>query len=212
MQRSSALLFLILMSLTGKTFAYTAKEGNVWATLGPFFHQTHFESSNTGATSPTLGGIALIANGDISDVGSLEIGLFQMNKIFERDENRMYLTEETSMMYVTMGYRRWLNSDFSVAAAFYSSYTMGEPVILHSDFPSGQEPTTSAHDTTDYGLDFSIQGELLETERFAIIADARYSYCLTPKVSEKADHYGILIGLRYFVQEKQVRTKSPEQN
>ena len=99
------------------TFAYTPKEGNVTANLGPFIYKTNFKGSNLGATSPRLGGIGLLVNGDVNENGALEIGMFHMNKIFFREENGLFVAEETDLVHITMGYRRFLTSYLSTSLA-----------------------------------------------------------------------------------------------
>ena len=84
---------------------------------------------------------------------------------------------------------------------------MGDPTILHNDFTPGNEIDTSATDTTEYGFDFSLQTELWQNDLNSVILDLRYSRSVTNKSSEDADHYGILIGYRYLLQEKKPGAK-----
>lgn len=189
--------------LTIKAHAYDPKEGNITAIFGPFFHKTNFEDDKSGALSPTQGGFALIANGDANDRESLEIAIFYMPKTFMMERGGFHITEETQLLQMGMGYKRWLSKIWAVSLAFYSSYSMGDPHTIHNDFPPDTEPMTSARDTTEYGLDLAFQYEIWQKDRWGMVADARYSRSLTPKPDEIADHYGVLIGLRYFVQEKE---------
>ncbi len=184
------------------TFAYSPKEGNVTATLGPYFYRTNFAGSASGAKSSMFGDLGFIANGDINEKGSLEVAIFHMQKLFIREQSGSYLGEETELIHITMGYRRWLNSYFSASMAFFSSYAIGDPRVVHNDFPAGSEIDTSAHDITEYGFDFSLQAEVWRNEIYSVIVDTRYSKSVTPKANESADHYGAFIGLKYLVQEK----------
>lgn len=184
------------------TFAYTPKEGNINVILGPFVQKTNFQGSDSGAKASYLTGTGLIAQGDINDYSSLEIAMFYMPKIFIRDQVDKFLAERTQVLYVTMGYRYWLSPYFTAALAFFSSYTMGEKEVVHNDFPAGTDIDTSARDTTEYGFDFSLQQELWGNDRYAVITDARYSLSVTSKTNERGDHYGFLIGLKYFIQGK----------
>lgn len=188
--------------------AYDPQEGNVTATLGPIWTKTNFRDTPSGAHSPYYTNFGLIALGDINEKGALEIGMFHLNKLFLRSKDGMDIAEQTEMMHMTMGYRRWINPYFSASWSFFSSYAMGDPVIVHSSFPKGQEIDTSARDITEYGTDFAVQGDLWSHDKFAVIAEARYSLSVTPKSDERADHYGFMIGLRYFVQEKDDNDKS----
>lgn len=196
------LLFITLFSITKASFAYQPEEGNVTATMGPFVHKTDFDGSRSGAEAPYLGGIGLIANGDINKKGALEIAIFHMNKAFFRDQDGKHIAEQTELIHIAMGYRRWLTSYFSASLAFFSSYTMGQVKSVHNDFSSGQEIPTSARDNTEYGFDLSMQTDLWSNEKFAVVLDGRYSFSVTKKPSEHSDHYGALIGLRYLIQEK----------
>ncbi len=187
--------------------AYSPKEGNVLGSLGFILHRTNFETSHSGARAPWSGGIALVANGDVSDVGQLEVGLFHINKQYFRDVAAMYVGEVTEALHITMGYRRWVTSTFSVALAFSSAYSMGDVRELHNDFTPSPGIDTSARDSVEYGIDLSLQTELYSWPRYAIVLDGIYSLSVTGKPNEKADHYGAMIGLRYFIQEKQVVDK-----
>lgn len=191
---------LILFSLPSS--AYVAKEGNVSASLGSFFYKTNYDASSDRPKSPYLGDFALLVQGDANDRGSLEISLFHMNKVFIRDQGGDFISEQVELMQVGLGYRWWLHHYLSVALAFYSSYAMSDPKLVHSSIPSGQPLPTSASDITEYGFDFSIQSEVWSRDRLAVILDARYARSVTSKENEHGDHYGLLVALRYFVQER----------
>ena len=147
-------------------------------------------------------GEGLIANGEFSEKGALEIAIFHMTKAFFRNTDQKYLGEESEYIHITMGYRHWLNETFSLSAAFYSAYSMGEPHVIHSDFATGTEPTTSANDTTEYGVDLSVQAELYQFNDWSLLADGRYSLSVTPKPGERADHVGFMLAVKYVVQDK----------
>ncbi len=195
-------LFFIFPLFSQIASAYQPKEGNVQATLGPMILKTPFRNSESGSISPVRFGEALIANGDISNHGSLEIAMIHMNKIFLREQGPFVFSEEREMMYITMGYRHWLSEYLSAAMALFSTYAIGSPSTRHNDFPAGQEPTTSASDNTEYGLDMSLQAELWHQDPFTVLVDGRYSLSVTNKSHESGDHYGLIIGVRYFIQDK----------
>lgn len=188
--------------------AYRASEGDVSAYLGPFLYRTNYSGSATGAKGPDIQtGIGLVALGDINKKGSLEIGMIFLDKIYFREEQNKYIAEQTKLAHISMGYRRWLHEYLSASLSFYSAYSMGDPVILHSDFAPGREIDTSARDTTEYGFDLALQTDLWSNDEFAVVADARYSFSVTNKTAEKGDHYGVLIGVRYQLQEKKPSDK-----
>jgi hypothetical protein len=199
---SKMLISFLILSYSIHSWAYEPSEGNVSIFLGPYIYKTNFKSTSTGATSPNLGGAGLVVLGDVNDKGSLEIGLFYLNKIFFRELAGQYIAEQTGVTQVTMGYRRWWNNWFSSSLSFYSAYSIGAPEIVHNDFAPGTEIDTSARDTTEYGFDLSLQTNVYEQGKWALDLDTRYSYSVTPKANENSDHYGVLLGLRYMFQEK----------
>lgn len=183
------------------SFAYTAKEGNVTATFAPYFYQTRFQETDSGAKSPLLGGFGLIILGDANEKGSLEIGLFHTDKVYLREQSAKYIAQQVKLLQITMGYRWWLSQVWSTSLTFSSSYPMGDPTIVHNDFTSGTRPTTSAEDLTEYGVDLSVQYEFWQKDRWGAITDIRYHHSFTSKTREYGDHQGILVGLRYLIQE-----------
>lgn len=201
------MLFIILVSLSLRTFAYSPSEGNITAHFGPFIYKTDFKESKAPVSSPYLTGVGLIVNGDINDNSALEIAMFHMNKRFLRQKGDKYLAEHTQVIHVTMGYKRWVARYVSTSLALYSAYPMGNTRVIYSDFAKADEMITSARDTTEYGLDFAIQTELWNGEKYDLVADARYSYSLTSRSKEHSDHYGLFIGFRQLMQEKDPEIK-----
>lgn len=195
-------LALLFFLLPFETLAYVPLEGNVTANLGIYFNRTNFGSTPSGVKAPGLRGFGLVANGDVNDKGALEIGMFHFDKVYFREYEANYFAEKTQVIHITMGYRRYISELFSASLALSSGYTMGEPTVYYTEFPKGLAPNTSARDVTEYGLEMAAQMELWTRERFGIVLDARYSYSLTSKEDERADHYGVLLMLRYLVQTK----------
>ena len=198
---NAKVIIFILFSLSLQVWAYTAKEGNVSATFGPFFSQTDYRGSSTYTKAPVFADFGLIVQGDINETGALEIAIFNMHKDYFINEDGKTLVEETRALDFDLGYRYWLNSTFAAGLAFSSAYSMGEPRLIHTDFIVGQLES-SAHDPVEYGLDFSLQGELWRRDAYSIIADARYNLSFTNKSHEQGNHYGIEIGFKYLIQEK----------
>lgn len=194
------LIFAAIFPCAGS--AYVAEEGKITATLGPFLYKSDFRDTPTGAISPRMGGFGVIALGDVNEKGSLEIAMFYLNKVYLRERAGSYISEQTQLMQITMGYRRWLTPTFSAGLGLFSAYSMGEPKVDHSDFAPGLAIDTSARDTTEYGLDFSLQAELWSRGHKAILLDGRYSLSLTAKENERANHYGVMLAFRYLVQKK----------
>lgn len=196
----AVILFIFFKALN--SFAYVPAEGDVTAYFGPHLYKSNFEDTKTGADSPNLGGLALVVLGDVSEKGSLEIGMFYMNKIYLREEAGSYIAEQTGLMHITMGYRRWFSETFSGSISISSGHSMGDIKVVHSDFVPGTEATTSARDATEYGFDFSLLTELVRIKDFAVFFDARYALSVTAKKNENADHFAFLLALKFPVQEK----------
>ncbi len=203
MQNLKLVFLLFFYGFTDLATAYTPKEGNVTANLGPFVYKTNFRGSDSGVQSPILTGTALLVNGDINERGALEIGMFYMDKYFFREKDGKYLAENTNLIHITMGYRRFLTSYLSTSFSLFSSYSIGNPHIYRNEFTIEQDVDTSARDITEYGFDLAIQYELWEMERFSVVSDIRYAYSVTNKLNERGDHYGAFISLLYLVQDKE---------
>lgn len=196
-------LFLIFL-FPFPTSAYNPKEGNISSVFAVTSSRSHFESGRTGVNAKEYSGPALIVQGDINSEGNLEIGAFWMTKEFFRDEGENYLLEKSQFIHISMGYRHWFKSWLSSGLSFYSAYSIGNPEIVDSRNVSGPGLTSSARDKTEYGFDFSIQTEIFESGRYGMIFDTKYSYSVTGKKDEYPHHYLFLLGLRYFIQEKQI--------
>lgn len=196
-------LFLTLFTLCSSlSFAYTPKEGNISAVVGPFFSKTYFQEDRA-TDNNFLNGFGVMAVGDFNDRASLEIAIFHMHKHYYRLLTPSLMGEKAELMHITMGYRRWIASRLSVSAAFFSSYSIGQASLVYNDFPPGSEIVdTSARDITEYGFDLAVQTELWAEKDWSVVLDTRYSVSVTDKEHESGDHYGALIGIRYLVQEK----------
>lgn len=179
------------------------------ATVAPYIYQTH-NIRNSRLSTPVLLGGGLIVEGDISRNGGLESSVNYLQKIYSRRVDDKYNVEKVKRMYVTVGYRYWFNPSISTALAFFSGYSMGEGSVIHTDFPYNSRPDSSADDIAEYGLDFSILYEPWTNGTLAIVLDGRYSYSLTDKSGEDGNHYGVLVGLKYIVQERGIRTSAPK--
>jgi hypothetical protein len=195
-------LFVFLLFLPALSSAYDPVEGQVTATLGPYFSRTNYGHFESDINSSFQQGIGLIAVGDFNDHASLEISMFYMPQMFFRKIDDYLLAERTQLIHIGMGYRRWLSPYLSASLAFYSSYSMGSPEIIYSNVPANIDADTSARDITEYGFDFSLQGDLWSSDLLAVVLEGRYSASVTSKKDEKSDQYGVLIGLRYMVQEE----------
>ena len=146
--------------------------------------------------APIQGSFGFIVNGDVDEVGSIEVGGFYLDKVFLRELGTEILVEKSKRLYMTVGYRRWITDNFGIGVAAFTSYSMGDPDRIHST--SGADPgfKTSAHDTSDHGIDASFMYEFYKKDKNMGFVDLRASKSLSPREGEDADHYGILIGLK----------------
>lgn len=196
-----SLLCLFLVCSSGQAFAYTPEEGNINAILGPYFFRTDYPGRPE-VDSPNRSGYGISALGDSNSRGSIELGFFYLEKIFFRDQGPDILAEKIKHIHITMGYRWWLKSYLSTSLSFFSAYPLGDPELYYSNVRTGIELDTSARDLTEYGFDFAVQGELVSYQQMALVLEGRYSWSVTPKQDEKANHYGVLLGVRFMVQDR----------
>jgi len=146
-------------------------------------------------------GLSLVAEGDVDENGGLEIGFSYMPQEYTLIERGLVNREMVKRIYMTMGYRHWINPNYSLGLSFFSAYSMGEPKMVHTDF-TGPRPASSAEDIAEYGFEFSVQREAFQVGRLSAIFDARYSLSVTSKKGEDSNFYGIFIGLKYLIQDK----------
>jgi hypothetical protein len=191
-----------LLAVTEMASAHTPEEGRIYVSAGPFVYKTNFEAPNPNIKSAWLGGGGLFVEGDVNRHGGLEVGIMYMHKMFFRRELSDILAEKIKLLHITMGYRHWFSERFSGGLSFYSSYTMGDKEVIHSDFTPPDLYDTSARDTTEYGFDLSLQWEAWRHEVLTMVIDTRYSWSVTPKSREDSDHYGALVVLKHLIQEK----------
>lgn len=196
------ILFPLLIFSTSSTFAYEAKEGNITASFGPYFSRTDYDKADSGAAAPYRRGWGLLLTGDVSEASALEFSVFHLQKSYLRNANFKFVSEKTELIHILMGYRRWLHPQVSASLSFASAYSIGSTTLEYNDFPDNEIPTTSAKDTTEYGFEGSLQLELWRFEKWDLIGEGRYFYSLTSKSSERANHYGGFIGIRYLVQDR----------
>ena len=196
-------LFIVLLVAmlipTAKSFAYEPQEGNVSAILGPFLYKTNFGRANVGYESPSRLNFGLIAIGDLNKNGALEFGIFTLKKTYLKELNSKFIIQDAELLHITMGYRYYINKLCSASLAFFSGYALGNPETAYSEFLPTDQVDTSAKDNTEYGFDLAAQYELISIKNFGLVLDGRYSLSLTPKERERADHFGIMLGLRYLI-------------
>jgi hypothetical protein len=193
---SKLFLLVLLLLVSPLCFGHKPADGMVHATLGPHGFLT---DARQPGSYPMLSGIGLLAEADLYDKGGVELGIFHMRKIYVMHGPWPEFAEQVKRIHIASGYRHWFTNRFSGGILFFSAYTMGDPQSFRGT-SSGDK--SSAFDVTEYGFDFSVQAEPFQMGKFSIIVDTRYSYSLTPKVSERSNHYGAFVGLKYLVQEK----------
>lgn len=179
--------------------AYIAERGNVTATVGPYLFKENY-GGDLSEYNEWDTGISVIAAGDVSNNGSLEMAAIYMKKTYFLADGDKSLAEQAKIIHVTIGYRHWWNSYFSSSLTIYTNYPMGKVETLHNDFSSVENIKTSARAASESGVDLAIQGDLWSSDRWALVAEGRYSYSLTKETGEFADQYGFSLGIRYFIQ------------
>jgi hypothetical protein len=196
-----SITWVILIVFEWQVMAHEPADGHVYATFGEMISKHHTRQHEIG--SPLFGNFGVIAEGDVDYNGGIEIGAFFVQQLHSIQREGLVVAEKGNRMYITMGYRHWATSRLSGAVAFFSSYSMGDPVVMRNDWKTNDPPATSARDTTEYGFDFSIQLEPWRKDRFSMVIDARYSLSVTPKSGEDSNFFGILAGLKYFIQARE---------
>lgn len=186
--------------------AYVSQRGNINATVGPYVFQTNYSGIRS-EDNGVSGGISLVATGDVSDHGSLEMSTVYMDKSYFRDIADRSIAEKTQVIHIGIGYRRYWAPSFSTSLSVYTNYPMGETEVMHTDFADAEKVETSARTSSESGLDLGFQGEIWSSGRYAVMAEVRYSYALSKKSHEFSDQYGGTIGIRYFIQSHVAKPK-----
>lgn len=187
---------ITLLLCFGQAYAHEASDGKIHISLGSLTYQTQYKNDLGQVDAPIQGSGGFIVDGDLSDYGSLEIGIYYLDKIFLRRQSAVVLVEKIRRAYMTIGYRHWFTDKFSMALASYTSYSMGDPRRIHSS--TGGDPgfETSAHDTSDHGADFSIAYEFYAHESDRAFIDFRYAKSLSSRGFEDGDHAAIFLGYK----------------
>ncbi|WP_413293556.1 hypothetical protein ACLSU7_00470 [Bdellovibrio sp. HCB185ZH] len=191
--------------------AYVPQRGNVMASVGPYFSRTVYDGKYEDLNE-TMPGIALIASGDVSDHGALEMAAVYFHKYYFRDEAAgRSVVERTQAMQVTIAYRRYWAPSFSTSLGIYTTYPMGFVKTVHTDFTPQEDIKTSAWSSSESGANLALQGEIWNSGLWAVTADARYTYAVSKMPNEFSDQYAFMIGVRYFIQSRVEKPKALEQ-
>ncbi|MGE0763351.1 MAG: hypothetical protein AB7N80_08735 [Bdellovibrionales bacterium] len=204
MTRVKPFILSLLLLLAQQSSAHQAKQGVIHIATGPYFYRTNFSSIRGYGESPVLDGFGLLGQGDINQHGSLEVAIFYMRNLYKREFNDLYLLEEVKRIHISTGYRYWLTTDLSLAAGLFSAYSIGDTKVVHSQFNPPRSIDTSAQDVTEYGFDFSFQWEFWRKSKFAFLLDGRYALSVTAKDHEDGDQYGLMLAVKYLVQESSI--------
>lgn len=181
--------------------AHQPVDGTIHAGLGVFSYMT--QQLDHGFHSPLMSGPGLVVDGDLNKHGGLEVSMFYMRSVYSLRRDGYSVTEQAKRIQIGMGYRHWFTRKNGLALAFTSQYSMGDAAILSNSFPTTNPPATSARDITEYGFEASFQHEPITYKKFSLVLDARYNYSVTAKKREDANHYGLLVMLKYFVQSRE---------
>ncbi|MCB0347528.1 MAG: hypothetical protein KDD37_01770, partial [Bdellovibrionales bacterium] len=187
--------FLMILCLSSMANAHQSARGKVVAFAGPYIYQTETNIDLNDANSPILGGFAMLTEGGVDKNGGVELALIYLHKMYLRRSEDQVVAEKIKRMQINVGYRHWFTPRLSIGLSYYSSYAMGDPAIIHSDF-SGSPIYTTAHKVAETGFDLSIQAEVYTQPEYTIVADVRYSYSLSARSGEEANTKGIIIGYK----------------
>ncbi len=194
-------LFFIFFIFVSGAYGHVPAEGKIFGSFGLNIHQVSSVKVQDSQSSPAAIDFGILGEGDVSNTGGIEFGIFYSSKTYQRAYGDTHLAERIHKLSVPIGYRYWIIPALSAGIAFDASYSMGEAQVIFNNAPVGSDPT-SARSITEYGVDFSTQWEAWSQERFGILFDARYFYSLTAKSGEDANQFSVLIGLKYMIQEK----------
>lgn len=195
-------VILILLLSTTKIWAYKPAEGQLTLTTGLSMHQTRLTIDQPDISAPISGGLNLYVTGDVNDKGdAIEVALMALRKSYFRENQGITIGESTDLLQISLGYRRYLNSWFSAGLQLATAYRAGRVEVFHN--PDGVTPeqiTTSARDTTDYGLNISLMSEIWKSAHFSVVTDFRYSV-FAGKSGENSDMSTVMLGVRYVLQD-----------
>ena len=195
-------IILLTLLLSQSVWAHEPSRGIIHGAGGPFLFRNHYETTRVADSSTWTGG-TLMGIGDVDHNGSIEISITYLKQIYARRQDGLLNLEKAQRLYISTGYRHWIDKYHSLGLSFFSAYALGDQRVVYTDFPLATRPTSSAGDTTEYGFEFSFQREAFQMGRFSAIFDARYSLSITSKDYEDSNHYGLLIALKYLIQDPQ---------
>lgn len=197
MKTAIFILYFLLLATSSPLRAHTPEEGMILATPAILIYRTVTGNNIPSKESPYKVGGGLIVEGDVNDVGGIEIALIYQDKYYLRRDDDNLAVEKIKRMYITTGYRYWPKPWISLGLAFASSYSMGNPRVIYREHPSDEKLLTSAQRITEYGVDFSVQWDIWHINNWHFVSDIRYTWSLTRKPHESADLYGIMLGIKY---------------
>jgi len=184
--------------------AYQPEEGMLRASVGSFLHHGDFRSRPDAFYDKTKLGLSLVTEVVIAKNLALEFGFFYLRKPYLRQEDNRFLVEELNRLYITTGVRRWWSTFFSTGLNLFSSFSMGDPVVVASSGLITEDFDTLARrdSAAVYGLDVSTRFEVALNPKDSIFLDFRYSYSLSSESNDEANH--MLLGLFY---SREIRVK-----
>jgi hypothetical protein len=181
--------------------AYEPLEGQISSSFGFNVNKTEVPSNTVSYSPKYETGLGFIALGDIDSNSSLEMSMFYMPKVYFANRANETLFENTRVLQVNMGYRRWWTANWSSSISIYSSYPVGPINRNFESLTTNSNLKTSASEPVHYGYDLAIQRQLdFFSQSFSI--DIRYSTSINNKPGELADHVAFFFGWQKIIQEK----------
>lgn len=186
--------FLILL-LANTSYASAPEPGQFRYAFGPYFYRSIIDSTQFKEVDSVKTGMALNVEGGMPNDSSIELQFLYFEKRYFNDSDLGYMYSASPRVYITLGYRKWLFDQASVALGLASHYLVGAEKVISSGGDSSGLELSSAKESS-YSGDFSLQLEIFSTKKSAFVFDYRYSYLLFHKEGEESNHSAVMLLFR----------------
>lgn len=190
----SIFIFLSIIHSTN-AFALAPKPGQFRYSLGPYFYRSIIDSTQYKLVDTVKTGFALNVEAGFPNETALEVQFLYLEKRYFNDSDLAYIYSASPRVYISLGYRKWLFDQASLALGLASHYLAGAEKVISSDGDTTGIELSSAKESS-YSGDLSLQIELYSSDLFSIVFDYRYSYLLFHKEGEESDHSAAMLMYR----------------
>lgn len=171
------------------------KPGQFRYALGPYFYRSIIDSQLFDEVDSVKTGFALNVEGGMPEEASIEVQFLYLEKRYFNDTDYGYLYTASPRVYISLGYRKWMFDQASIALSFASHYLTGAERLISSGGDTSGIEVSSAKESS-YSGDISLQIEFFESDLFSIVFDYRYSHLLLPKAGEDSNHSAAMLMYR----------------